>query len=62
MGTVELVPTELVDYVDVSPKQVVSVATAMILSWENDDAITCLQWDRALQRQAVPLVKEKRLL
>ena len=58
MGTVELVPTELVDYVDVSPKQVVSVATAMIPFLENDDANRALMGSN-MQRQAVPLVRRE---
>ena len=37
-GDIDLVPREVVDYMDVSPKQVVSVATAMIPFLENDDA------------------------
>ena len=37
-GEIDLVPRELIDYMDVSPKQVVSVATAMIPFLENDDA------------------------
>ena len=41
---------------DVSPKQVVSVATAMIPFLENDDANRALMGSN-MQRQAVPLVK-----
>ena len=37
-GEIDLVPREAVDYMDVSPKQVVSVATALIPFLENDDA------------------------
>ncbi|MCG4734582.1 hypothetical protein L0M92_13335, partial [Casaltella massiliensis] len=37
-GAMELVPTDKVDYMDISPKQVVSIATAMIPFLENDDA------------------------
>ncbi|MGN1080511.1 MAG: DNA-directed RNA polymerase subunit beta, partial [Acutalibacteraceae bacterium] len=45
-----------VDYVDVSPKMVVSVATAMIPFLENDDANRALMGSN-MQRQAVPLLK-----
>jgi DNA-directed RNA polymerase subunit beta len=45
-----------VDYMDVSPKQLVSVATAMIPFLENDDANRALMGSN-MQRQAVPLVK-----
>ena len=44
-----------VDYVDVSPRQVVSVATAMIPFLENDDASRALMGSN-MQRQAVPLI------
>ncbi|MBO5667075.1 MAG: DNA-directed RNA polymerase subunit beta, partial [Firmicutes bacterium] len=37
-GEIDMVPREMADYMDVSPKQVVSVATAMIPFLENDDA------------------------
>ena len=49
------VPRERVDYIDVSPKQVVSVATAMIPFLENDDANRALMGSN-MQRQAVPLL------
>ncbi|MGM9551257.1 MAG: DNA-directed RNA polymerase subunit beta [Clostridia bacterium] len=45
-----------IDYMDVSPKQVVSVATAMIPFLENDDANRALMGSN-MQRQAVPLLK-----
>ena len=45
-----------VDYMDVSPKQVVSVAAALIPFLENDDANRALMGSN-MQRQAVPLVK-----
>ena len=54
-GEIELVPREAVDYMDVSPKQVVSVATAMIPFLENDDANRALMGAN-MQRQAVPLL------
>ena len=47
---------ERVDYMDVSPKQVVSIATAMIPFLENDDANRALMGAN-MQRQAVPLLK-----
>ncbi len=45
-----------VDFMDVSPKQLVSVATAMIPFLENDDANRALMGSN-MQRQAVPLIK-----
>ncbi len=48
-------PSDDVDYVDVSPRQVVSVATAMIPFLENDDANRALMGSN-MQRQAVPLL------
>jgi DNA-directed RNA polymerase subunit beta len=50
------VPREMVDFMDVSPKQVVSVASAMIPFLENDDANRALMGSN-MQRQAVPLLK-----
>lgn len=47
---------DLVDFMDVSPKMVVSVATAMIPFLENDDANRALMGSN-MQRQAVPLLK-----
>ena len=47
---------ELVDFMDVSPKMVVSVATAMIPFLENDDTNRALMGAN-MQRQAVPLMK-----
>ena len=47
---------EIVDFMDVSPKMVVSVATAMIPFLENDDANRALMGSN-MQRQAVPLLK-----
>ncbi|MEA1941880.1 MAG: DNA-directed RNA polymerase subunit beta [Pseudomonadota bacterium] len=55
-GEVTLVPREDVEYIDVSPKQVVSVAAALIPFLENDDANRALMGSN-MQRQAVPLVK-----
>jgi DNA-directed RNA polymerase subunit beta len=50
------VEREKIDYMDVSPKMVVSVATAMIPFLENDDANRALMGSN-MQRQAVPLLK-----
>ncbi|MDR5660020.1 DNA-directed RNA polymerase subunit beta [Serpentinicella sp. ANB-PHB4] len=55
-GAIDIVPREEVDYMDVSPKQVVSIATAMIPFLENDDANRALMGSN-MQRQAVPLLK-----
>ncbi|MBE5769416.1 MAG: DNA-directed RNA polymerase subunit beta [Clostridiales bacterium] len=49
------VPAKEVDFIDVSPRQVVSVATAMIPFLENDDATRALMGSN-MQRQAVPLL------
>ena len=54
-GEIDLVPREAIDYMDVSPKQVVSVATALIPFLENDDANRALMGSN-MQRQAVPLL------
>ena len=51
-----MVRRERVEYMDVSPKQVVSIATAMIPFLENDDANRALMGAN-MQRQAVPLLK-----
>jgi DNA-directed RNA polymerase subunit beta len=50
------VDRDKVEYMDVSPKQLVSVATAMIPFLENDDANRALMGSN-MQRQAVPLIK-----
>jgi DNA-directed RNA polymerase subunit beta len=50
------VPQDQVDFMDVSPKQLVSVATAMIPFLENDDANRALMGAN-MQRQAVPLIR-----
>ena len=52
------VPIEQVDYMDVSPKQVVAVATACIPFLENDDSNRALMGAN-MQRQAVPLINPK---
>ncbi|MDD4587858.1 MAG: DNA-directed RNA polymerase subunit beta [Heliobacteriaceae bacterium] len=51
-----VVPTSEVDYMDVSPKQVVSIATALIPFLEHDDANRALMGAN-MQRQAVPLLR-----
>lgn len=51
-----IVPKEDVDLIDISPRQIVSVATAMIPFLENDDASRALMGSN-MQRQAVPLLK-----
>ncbi|MET8800682.1 DNA-directed RNA polymerase subunit beta, partial [Nocardia sp. NPDC004568] len=55
---VELVDTARVDYMDVSPRQMVSVATAMIPFLEHDDANRALMGAN-MQRQAVPLIRSE---
>ena len=57
-GDVHLVPREKVDFMDVSPKQLVSVAAALIPFLENDDANRALMGSN-MQRQAVPLVRSE---
>jgi DNA-directed RNA polymerase subunit beta len=55
-GETLLLPVDRVDFMDVSPKQLVSVAAALIPFLENDDANRALMGSN-MQRQAVPLVK-----
>ena len=55
LGEVDLHARETVDYMDVSPRQVVSIGTAMIPFLENDDANRALMGSN-MQRQAVPLL------
>src|ERR1700745_1100690 len=55
-GNVQLIPPDKVDFMDVSPKQLVSVAAALIPFLENDDANRALMGSN-MQRQAVPLVR-----
>lgn len=57
-GEVEFVSATEVDYMDVSPRQMVSVATAMIPFLEHDDANRALMGAN-MQRQAVPLVRSE---
>ncbi len=55
-GETVLAKPEEVDYIDVSPKQLVSVAASLIPFLENDDANRALMGSN-MQRQAVPLIK-----
>jgi DNA-directed RNA polymerase subunit beta len=55
-GEVEYIPADEVDYMDVSPRQMVSVATAMIPFLEHDDANRALMGSN-MMRQAVPLMR-----
>src|SRR5437763_1757935 len=55
-GEVDYVAPEEVDYMDVSPKQIVSVAAAMIPFLEHDDANRALMGAN-MQRQSVPLLR-----
>jgi len=55
-GEFMLNPRELIDFIDVSPKQLVSVAASLIPFLENDDANRALMGSN-MQRQAVPLLK-----
>ncbi|MGB8593649.1 MAG: DNA-directed RNA polymerase subunit beta, partial [Candidatus Acidiferrales bacterium] len=55
-GNFVLKVREEVDYIDVSPKQLVSVAASLIPFLENDDANRALMGSN-MQRQAVPLIK-----
>ncbi len=57
-GDVLLYPRDKVDFMDVSPKQLVSVAAALIPFLENDDANRALMGSN-MQRQAVPLVRSE---
>jgi len=57
-GEVDYVPGADVDYMDVSPRQMVSVATAMIPFLEHDDANRALMGSN-MQRQSVPLIRSE---
>jgi len=57
-GEVELISSAEVDYMDVSPRQMVSVATAMIPFLEHDDANRALMGSN-MQRQSVPLLRSE---
>ena len=56
-----LAPSEKVDYIDVSPRQIVSVAAALIPFLEHDDANRALMGSN-MQRQAVPTLKAEKPL
>ncbi|MCW1929898.1 MAG: DNA-directed RNA polymerase subunit beta [Candidatus Kerfeldbacteria bacterium] len=51
-----IMPTHMIDYMDVSPKQIVSISTAIIPFLEHDDAVRALMGTN-MQRQAVPCIK-----
>ena len=57
-GDFRLISREAVQYMDISPKQIVSVSTALIPFLENDDANRALMGSN-MQRQAVPLLKSE---
>ena len=57
-GEVDLIDPDGVDYMDVSPRQMVSVATAMIPFLEHDDANRALMGAN-MQRQSVPLLRSE---
>jgi DNA-directed RNA polymerase subunit beta len=57
-GEVDLVPAEEIGYMDVSPRQMVSVATSLIPFLEHDDANRALMGAN-MQRQAVPLLRSE---
>ena len=57
-GEVDYIPAVDVDYMDVSPRQMVSVATAMIPFLEHDDANRALMGSN-MQRQSVPLLRSE---
>lgn len=57
-GNIEVVDSKEIEYMDISPRQMVSVATAMIPFLEHDDANRALMGAN-MQRQAVPLVRSE---
>jgi len=57
-GEVDYIRPDEVDYIDVSPRQMVSVATAMIPFLEHDDANRALMGSN-MQRQSVPLLRSE---
>ncbi|WP_165063376.1 DNA-directed RNA polymerase subunit beta [Marisediminicola senii] len=57
-GEVDLIPGEDIGYMDVSPRQMVSVATSLIPFLEHDDANRALMGAN-MQRQAVPLLRSE---
>src|SRR5690606_17679903 len=58
LDQIKVVPAEQVDFMDVSPKQLVSVAAALIPFLEKDDASRALMGAN-MQRQAVPLLRSE---
>ncbi len=56
LGDFKLLPKDQIDYIDVSPKQLVSLSTSLIPFLEHDDANRALMGSN-MQRQAVPLLK-----
>ncbi|MBS3818669.1 DNA-directed RNA polymerase subunit beta [bacterium] len=54
-GNFRIIPKEQIDYIDVSPKQLVSLSTSLIPFLEHDDANRALMGSN-MQRQAVPLL------
>ncbi|WP_248239817.1 DNA-directed RNA polymerase subunit beta [Microbacterium kunmingense] len=57
-GEVDLIPADEIGYMDVSPRQMVSVATSLIPFLEHDDANRALMGAN-MQRQAVPLLRSE---
>jgi DNA-directed RNA polymerase subunit beta len=57
-GEIDYIPPDEVDYIDVSARQMVSVATAMIPFLEHDDANRALMGSN-MQRQSVPLLRSE---
>ncbi len=55
-GNFKLIPRDQIDYIDVSPKQLVSLSAALIPFLEHDDANRALMGSN-MQRQAVPLLR-----
>ena len=55
-GDFKVIPRDEIDYIDVSPKQLVSLSTSLIPFLEHDDANRALMGSN-MQRQAVPLLK-----
>ncbi|MBN1224249.1 MAG: DNA-directed RNA polymerase subunit beta [Candidatus Aminicenantes bacterium] len=55
-GNFKLIPSDQIDYIDVSPKQLVSLSTSLIPFLEHDDANRALMGSN-MQRQAVPLLR-----
>ncbi|MGB9004258.1 MAG: DNA-directed RNA polymerase subunit beta [Candidatus Aminicenantales bacterium] len=56
MGNFKILPKHQIDYIDVSPKQLVSLSAALIPFLEHDDANRALMGSN-MQRQAVPLLR-----